>query len=85
MKIIHETNASGPLDGEKTIYTVELETGKYIDIMLCAGSGLLYAMENADGGEVYNDAGETVKHEFDEAKIISFVREERKRNGKVSC
>lgn len=83
MKIICEMDASGPLDGKKTIYTVELESGKYIDVMFCAGSGLLYVMESADGGQVYNDAGETVKHEFDEAKIIAFVREERNYNGKV--
>lgn len=63
MRIIATSDASGPLDGKKTIYTVELEREKYFaDVMYCADSGLLYVMQYEDGKKVCDNTSTAVDY-----------------------
>lgn len=77
MRIVDEIDASGPLDGNKIIYTVELERGKYADVMYCSNTGLLYVMQLEGGERVFDERRDPVDYGLDEAAVIAFVRKEK--------
>lgn len=75
MKILSKADAGGPLDGRKTIYSVEIGEKEYVDVMRCEESGLIYVMQAEDGGEIYDEKGETVNRHFDKSEVIALVIE----------
>ena len=73
MRIASKADASGPLDGRKTIYSVEVGEKEYADVMYCVESGLVYVMQAENGGGVYDEKGETVNCRFDKSEVVAFV------------
>lgn len=71
LEVVAEADASGPLDGAKTVYTVALDDGEYLaDVMHRPDTGLLYVMQHEDGKEVSNRSDLVIN----EAEIIAFMR-----------
>ena len=65
------------LDGQSMMYTVSLAQGFAVDIKVCADTGLVYAMQNADGSTVHSDtsAEETFpEFAYDEEASVRLVK-----------
>lgn len=73
LKIVDVTDVSDT-EGEKLIYTVQLPSGKFMDVMRKPQTGLMYVMEHDDGQKAINEAGETVdSNEQEEAEALEAV------------
>lgn len=63
--------------GPRFIYSVELEPGIYVDIMVVFNSRLIYPMQNEDGSYVYGDGDKTYpEYEYDYEQAKQLVMQE---------
>lgn len=60
-------------------YTVSLSPGIFVDVKVCADTGLTYIMQNDDGSTVYGVGGPDATipdFNYDEMSVIALVKEE---------
>lgn len=60
IRISDTFDASGPLDGEKTVYSVEVADGTFVDVMHVQNTGLIYIMQSDDGEEIYGNSSDSM-------------------------
>ncbi len=72
IKLVETVNASPA----KTIYTIQMEDGYFVDVMHSTEDGLdlVYVLAFADGKTVFNKEGTHVNFEINEQKYVDFVR-----------
>lgn len=75
MEIIGKYDDSYPNSILKRIfYSVEIEDGRFVDIMISEESHSIYAMQNEDGSVIYERNGQTMPgYMYDEKAAIALA------------
>lgn len=68
------TSDVGTMNDPRSIYTVAISEGKFVDVMCVEKTHLLYAMQNEDGSTVFDsDRNSVPDFPIDESEVIAFV------------
>ena len=64
--------AKAEVENRGCIYTVELESGVYVDVKRTVNN-LCYVMDCGDGYMTFDDNGNTFDYKFDTNDVVKFV------------
>jgi len=75
LEIIGKYDDSYPNSNLKRVfYTVEIEDGRFVDIMVSEESRVIYAMQNEDGSVIYERNGQKIPgYMYDEKRAIALA------------
>lgn len=75
MKIINKDNVTDTQ--ERTLFTVELDDNKYVDVMAVMGNGekpFVYVMQNEDGSTVYDNEETCPDCVYKEKDVVDLIK-----------
>ena len=74
MKIVERSDASY-FNENRTIYTVQIDFNRFVDVMHVEHNNLFYVMQEEDGNCIFDANRNTFVEVIDENKIIALVQD----------